>query len=158
MPNDLLRYLAGPTGYSLWWWLLVGLLVLAVVGWYAGVAVWTWPPMKLRSNRFLGPIHRRLVANRFAKSVRATTEAYGAGRIPPRQALAEYTRTLRSFLGVATGERSQYMHVSELASGRLAPAAPLVAAMDETRFGTADGQVDVARVGSAVEEAIRAWH
>lgn len=158
MPNDLLRYLAGPTGYSLWWWLLVGLLILAVAGWYAGVAVWTWPPLKLRSNKILGPLHRRLVADRFVKSVRATTEAHRAGTITPRQALAAYTRTLRSFLRVATGERSQYMQISELAAGQLAPAAPLVAAIDDTRFGTANGPVDVDRIGSAVEEAIRSWH
>ena len=41
MPNDLLRYLFGPAGFSWWWWVPVALLVAAVAGWYVAVMVWT---------------------------------------------------------------------------------------------------------------------
>jgi hypothetical protein len=158
MPTDLLRYLAGPTAYAWVWWLLVAALIAAVAGWYAAVAVWTLPPRTLRAHKLLGPIHRRLLAERFTKSIRATTDAHRAGALTTRQALDAYTGTLRSFLRLATGEPSHVMQIPQLAAGPLAAAAPTVAAIDDSRFGGPEpAQVDVDRVGSAVEEVIRTW-
>ncbi|MCV7229858.1 hypothetical protein [Mycolicibacterium komossense] len=159
MPTDLLRYLAGPTGYSPWWWLVAGLLMVILVGWYAGVAIWTLPPIMLRSNRLLGGLHRRLVARRFTRSVRATTAAYRSGALSPAQAATAYTRTLRSFLTVATGRRPHYMRVADLANSPLAPAAPLVAALNDIRFNAVAPSApgDVERLAAAVEGAIAQW-
>ena len=157
MPNDVLRYLAGPTGFPWWWWVPVALLVLAVAGGYAAVFVWTLPPATLRANRFLASMHRRVVVEKFSRSVRATTTAYQGGALSARAACDRYARTLRSFLFVTTGQRAQYMQLPELAAGELAPAAPLAAGLDELRFGGGAEAADVAAVGQAVEEVIRSW-
>lgn len=158
MPTDLLRYLSGPTPYSWLWWLLIATLILAVTGWYAGVAVWSLPPQTLRSHKLLGPLHRRLVADRFTKAVRTTTAAHHAGALTTRQALDAYTGTLRNFLKVATGQPSHVMQIPQLAAGPLAAAAPVVAAIDDSRFGGPHpAQIDINQMGSAVEEVIRTW-
>jgi hypothetical protein len=157
MPNDLLRYLAGPTGFSWWWWVPVALLVLVVAGWYAAVFVWTLPPATLRANRFLASMHRRVVVEQFSRSVRATTAAYQSGALSARAACDRYAHTLRSFLYVSTGQRAQYMQTPDLAAGALAPAAPLAAGLDELRFGGGAAAVNIAAVGQSVEEVIRTW-
>ena len=156
MPTDLLRYISGPTPYPLWWAAIASLLIAAMIGWYAVVYVWTLPPRTLRGIRVVSTLHRRLLARRFARAVTTTTNSYRAGAITPAQACAGYGRTLRSFLYVATGQRAQYMHTEELAGGTLAPAAPLIAALNDARFSPA-ARVDVERFGVAVEEMIRSW-
>jgi hypothetical protein len=156
MPTDLLRYISGPTPYPLWCAVMAGLLIAALIGWYAAVYVWTLPPTTLRKIRGLSMLHRRLLARRFARAVTATTSSYRAGAMTPAQACADYSRALRSFLHVATGQRAQYMHTEELAGGPLAPAAPLISALNGARF-TPAAPVDVERFGVAVEEMIRSW-
>lgn len=156
MPTDLLRYISGPTPYPLWWAAIAALLVAAVIGWYAAVFVWTLPPTTLRKTRVVSMLHRKLLARRFVRTIAATTSGYRAGVITPARACADYSRTLRSFLQVATGRRAQYMHTAELAGGPLAPAAPLIAALNDARF-TPTAHVDVERFGVAVQEMIRSW-
>lgn len=156
MPTDLLRYVSGPTSYPMVWAVIAALLIAALIGWYAAVYVWTLPPTRLRKIRGLSLLHRRLLARRFARTVTATTSSYRAGAVTTAQACEVYSRTLRSFLHVATGQRAQYMHTEDLASGVLAPAAPLIAALNDARF-TPAARVDVERVGLAVEEMIRSW-
>lgn len=157
MPGDLLRYLAGPTGYSPWWWLLVGALALVVVFYYTGVYVWTAPPTWLRRHKVLGGLHRRLVARRFSRAVRVTTDAYRAGALSTAAAATAYARTLRAFLRVATGMPAAHLHVDTMAAGPLAPAAPLIAALDAVRFDTGRHGTDITALGTAVGEAIRSW-
>lgn len=156
MPTDLLRYISGPTAYPLWWALIAALLVAALIGWYTAVYMWTLPPTTLRKIRGVSMLHRRLLARRFARTVTATTSSYRAGAMTPAQACAAYSRTLRSFLYVATGQRAQYMHTEDLAGGTLAATAPLIAALNDARF-TRAARVDVERFGVAVEEMIRSW-
>ncbi|GAB5005848.1 hypothetical protein MAHJHV63_53310 [Mycobacterium avium subsp. hominissuis] len=156
MPTDLLRYISGPTPYPMLWALIAAALITALIGWYAGVYVWTLSPTTLRKIRGLSILHRRLLARRFARSVTATTSRYRAGSITPAQACTAYSRTLRSFLHVATGQRAQYMHTEDLAGGALAPAAPLIAALNDARF-TPTAHVDVERFDLAVKEMIRSW-
>lgn len=156
MQTDLLRYVSGPTPFALWWTVIAALLVVVLVAWYVGVYVWTMPPVRLRNIRGVSMLHRRLVARRFARSVAATTDIYHSGAITAVQACAGYSRTLRSFLNVATGHRAQYMHTADLAGGPLAPAAPLIAALNDARFSP-PAQVDVERFGASVEEMIRSW-
>lgn len=156
MPTDLLRYISGPTAYPLWWAVIAALLIAALIGWYTTVYVWTLPPTTLRKIRGLSILHRRLLARRFSRAITATTSSYRAGAITPAQACAAYSRTLRSYLHVATGQRAQYMHTDELAESTLAPAAPLIAALNDARF-TAAARIDVERFSAAVEEMIRSW-
>jgi hypothetical protein len=156
MPTDLLRYISGPTPYALWCTVIAALLIAMLIGWYIAVYVWTLPPSTLRNIRVISLLHRRLLARRFARTVAATTNTYRAGAITAAQACAGYSRTLRSFLHLATGQRVQYMHTPELSGGTLAPAAPLIAALDDARF-TPVARVDVERFGASVEEMIRSW-
>ena len=48
------------------------------------------------------------------------------------------------------------MHTADLAAGALAPAAPLIAALNDARF-TPLARVDVERIAVSVEEVIRSW-
>lgn len=156
MQTDLLRYVSGPHPFAVWWTVAAALLIAAVVAWYVAVYVWTLPPARLRTLRGVSVLHRRLLARRFARSVEATTDTYRAGAITAVQACAGYSHTLRSFLNLATGQRAQYMHTADLAGGTLAPAAPLIAALNDARF-TPLARVDVERFGTSVEEMIRSW-
>jgi hypothetical protein len=156
MQTDLLRYVSGPTPFSLCWLVIAALMMAALVGWYVAVYVWTMPPATLRKIRGVSMLHRRLLARRFVRTVAATTNTYRAGAITEVQACAGYSRTLRSFLNVATGQRAQYMHTADLAAGALAPAAPLIAALNDARF-TPLARVDVERIAVSVEEVIRSW-
>jgi hypothetical protein len=156
MQTDLLRYISGPNPFALWW-IVIGVLLIAVlVAWYVGVFVWTMPPARLRNLHGVALLHRRLLARRFARSVAGTTDSYRSGAITEVQACAGYSRILRSFLNVATGQRAQYMQTADLAAGTLAPAAPLIAALNDARF-TSPARVDVERFGAVVEEMIRSW-
>ena len=156
MPTDLLRYISGPTPYAVWGIVVAVLLGAALIGWYVTVYVWTLPPATLRHMRWISVLHRRLLARRFARSIAATTHHYRAGGITAAQACAGYSRTLRSFLHLATGQRAQYMHTPDIASGALAPAAPLIGALNDARF-TPMARVDVERFGASAEELIRSW-
>jgi hypothetical protein len=156
MPTDLLRYVSGPTPYAVLWAVLAGIGILTVIAWYAGVYTWTLPPATLRNLRGISLLHRRLLARRFCRTIAATTNHYRAGAITAAQACAGYSRTLRSFLHLATGQRAQYMHATDLAAGSLAPAAPLIAALNDARF-TPAARADVERLGASVEEMIRSW-
>ncbi|UMB71017.1 hypothetical protein [Mycobacterium paraterrae] len=156
MQTDLLRYISGPRPFSVWWTVVAAALIAVLAGWYVGVYVWTMPPARLRTLRGVSTLHRRLLARRFARSVAATTTTYRSGAITAVQACAGYSHTLRSFLNLATGQRAQYMHTADLAGGVLAPAAPLIAALNDARF-TPLARVDVERFGASVEEMIRSW-
>jgi len=159
MPTDLLRYLAGPSGYSPWWWLVVAVIVMLVAGWYLAVAVWTLPPTTLRSARVIGGLHRRLVARRFTRSVRAITAACRSGAMTPADAVAAYTRTLRSFLTVATGRRVHYMRITDLSNTSLAPAVPAMLSLNTIRFGGPykGSYADIERLAAEVEGTIKRW-
>jgi hypothetical protein len=156
MPGDLLRYLGGPAGFSWWWWIVVALCAVAIIGWYAGVFVWTLPPARLRKLPVLGNVHSRLLRRKFSRSITAIAGHHRAGGMPAIQAAAAISRTLRSFLYVATGARAQYMHIDDIAGhSALAPAAPVISALNDAQFSTERGDID--RVASAAVEVIRTW-
>jgi hypothetical protein len=156
VPTDLLRYISGPTPYAVWGIVLAVVLGVALIGWCITVYVWTLPPATLRNIRWISVLHRRLLARRFARTIAATTGQYQAGAITAAQACAGYSRTLRSFLHMATGQRAQYMHTPDMADSAVAAAAPLIAALNDARF-TGVARVDVERFGASVEEMIRSW-
>ena len=66
------------------------------------------------------------------------------------------SRTLRSFLHQATGERAQYMQLRAVAASDLAPAAPVLEALGEAQFDKAS-TADVGQLGEQTEELIRTW-
>ncbi|OBI97909.1 hypothetical protein [Mycobacterium asiaticum] len=158
MPGDgLLRFIGGPLRFSGWWPLLGVLLLLAVVGWYAGIFVWTLPPARLRRIPVINGLHARVNRRRFTRVVRKIGAQYREGTLTPTAASARLSRTLRSFLYVATGIRAQYLHVEQLAGGPLAAAAPLFAGLNDARFNP-EAHPDVAELGRSAEELITSWN
>ena len=91
-----------------------------------------------------------------ARAIRAIDARYRTGELSAAEAGHQMSRTLRSFLALATSTRAQYMHVEDIGSSDLAEAAPLFAAFNDAQFNTAS-QVEISRVGSTAEELIRSW-
>ncbi|MBV8349147.1 MAG: hypothetical protein JOZ49_16955 [Mycolicibacterium sp.] len=157
MPGDLLRYLGGPSGFSLWWLVLAGLVALVVITWYTAVFVWTLPPTRLRGIPAVRDLHARLLRRRFTRTVRDICEQHRAGGLSDGQAAGAISRTLRSFLHVRSGARTHYMHVDDIAEHtELAPAAPVFAALNDAQFSAT--RADVGQLGHAAEEVIRTWN
>ena len=156
MPDDLVRFVSGPMTYSSWWLWLGLLLLTAVIAWYIGVFVWTLPAHRLRTLRGVRALHARLLRRRYAHSVARVTSRHHDGELTAAQAGAAISRTLRSFLHQATGTRAQYLQVDDIAASDLAPAAPLLAALDDAQFN-AGSAVRLDDVGEATEELIRSW-
>ena len=156
MQDDLLRQVFGPQPYSLWWLWWAVVLVLALIGWYAGVFVWTLPSHRLRAIPVVRRVHARLIRNRFARCVQRIADEHDAGRMSAPAACAAISRTVRSFLHQATGARAQYMHVGAVADGHLAAAAPLLTRLGDAQFN-AEARVDVADVSARAQELIRSW-
>ncbi len=156
MPDDLLRFVFGPSPYSPWWlWLGLALLV-AVISWYVGVFIWTLPADRLRSIPWLRIAHSKLLRRKFTRAIRAIDQQYRAGTLSAAQASHQLSGTLRSFLHQATGTPAQYMHVEAIRSSEVARAAPLFAALNDAQFNTTS-KVEVSEVGSTAEELIRSW-
>jgi len=156
MSGDLLRFLSGPSSYSPWWWVLAAALLVLVAGWIAGVVVWTLPPRQLSRLPGLRTAHARVIRDRFARSIRRTSRQQRSGELSTAAAAAVMSRTLRSFLALTTGERAQYVHIGPITAGRLAPAAPVLSALDDVRYNTASS-VDLTRTAREAEELIRTW-
>ncbi|MDQ2638418.1 MAG: hypothetical protein M3Y83_16245 [Actinomycetota bacterium] len=156
MPDDLLRFVIGPTPYSAWWLWLAIAVTLIVIGWYTAVFVWTLPSSRLRRLPVIRSWHATLLRRRFARTISAVAEQHRRGELSAAQTAARISRTLRSFLHQATGTPAQYMHVETIASSDLAPAAPLFEALGDAQFNAAS-PVDVDQTGSAAEELVRTW-
>jgi hypothetical protein len=159
VPDDLLRHVFGPQPYSSWWLWLAVLLVLAVIGWYAGIYVWTLPSHRLRGIPVVGRLHGRLIRYRFARCVQHIADEHLAGRMSAPAACAAISRTVRSFLHQATGARAQYLHVGAMtdgADGPLAAAAPLLTRLGDGQFN-AEARPDIADVSARAQELIRSW-
>lgn len=156
MPDDVLRFVSGPSPYAAWWlWCGLALLIV-VVAWCVGVFVWTLPAARLRSIRGIRSLHSKLLRRKFARSIRSIDARHRAGELSAAQASNQMSRTLRSFLHQATGTRAQYMHVEDIRSSELAKAAPVFAALNDGQFNTASA-VEVDAIGSTAEELIRSW-
>ncbi len=156
MPDDLLRFVGGPSPYSAGWMWLGLLLVVAVIAWLVGVFVWTMPSQRLRRLPVVRAVHARLLRRRFARTVQRVVARHRGGELTDAEAGAAMSRALRSFLHQATGRRAQYMQLDDIASGELAPATPTLAALDDAQFNVAS-PVRVGEVGARAEELIRSW-
>jgi hypothetical protein len=156
VPGDLLHHVFGPQPYASWWLWWAFLMVLAVIGWYTGVFVWTLPSHRLRRIPVVRRVHARLIRNRFARCVQRIADEHVAGRMSAPMACAAISRTVRSFLHQATGTTAQYVHVGALADGHLAAAAPLLILLGDAQFN-AETRVKVADVSPMAQELIRSW-
>ncbi|UXA18687.1 hypothetical protein [Mycobacterium sp. SMC-4] len=156
MPDDLLRFVSGPPGYSPWW-LVLGLILLAlVIAWWTAVFVATMPSARLRRMSVVSGLHARVLRYRFARTAAALGRQHRDGELTDEQTAAALSRILRSFLHQATGQPAQYMHVRAIAAADLGAAAPLLEALGDARFDRAS-HADVDQLGSATEELIRTW-
>jgi hypothetical protein len=156
VPDDLLRFVIGPTPYSSWWtWLAVALSVL-LVAWYAGVFLLTRPGRRLRDVPLIGAARDKLARRRLARAVHAIGVRYRAGDLSGAAAGAAASRVVRRFLQEVTGVRAEYMQLEEIADGELATAAPLLAQLNDAQFNP-DSRVEMDRAIGSAEELIRAW-
>ncbi|MFV1363124.1 hypothetical protein AAHH97_06635 [Mycolicibacterium elephantis] len=156
MPDDLLRFVIGPSPYSGWWLWLAVLLILLVIGWYTVVFVWTLSAERLRRMPVIRSWHATLLRRRFARTIDDIAERHRRGDLPAPHAAAQISRALRSFLHQATGTPAQYMHVEAISSGELAPAAPVLEALNDAQFNNSS-PVDIDQTGSAAGELVRTW-
>lgn len=154
--DDLLRFIGGPLPFPSWW-LTIGLAVLvAVIGWYVIVFVWTLSPSVLRRMPVIRSVHAWVNRRRFMRTIDHIDAQYRGGGLKPAQACAALSRVLRSFLYVATGVRAQYIHVEQLAGGPLAAAAPVLRDLNEMQFNPmARGDVDA--LARSAQELISSW-
>ncbi len=156
VPDDLLRYVTGPTPYSPWWWWLAVALSIAVVLWYAGVFLVTMPRRGLRDVPLVGAALNRALGSRSARAVRRIGDRYRSGDIDAAQAGAAINGELRRFLQVRSGVPAEYMQLADVRRSVIAPAAPLFEELVDVRFN-AESEVDVGRITVAAEELIRSW-
>jgi hypothetical protein len=156
VPDDLLRFVFGPSPYSASWLWLGLALVAVVIAWCVGVFVWTMPAARLRTIPVVRSVHAKLLRRTFVRAVRSIDERHRAGDLSAAQASAEMSRALRAFLHQATGTRAQYMHVDRIRSSDLAEAAPLLSALDDAQFNT-ESTVEIGQISATAEELIRSW-
>ena len=156
MPDDLLRFVSGPAPYSWWWLVLAAVLIVALMGCYAAIFAVTLPSGRLRTLPGVGPLHDKVLKERYARRIAGIDADFHAGRLTAAQAGEAVDHAVRSFLHQATGTRVQYMHVDDIAAGRLAGAAPLLADLGDLRFN-AESSTDVARIGDRAQELVRTW-
>jgi len=154
--NDYLKWIVAPLPYSLWWLILGVVLVLGVVGWFAGVLVWTLPVTRLRTIPVIRDITARVLARKFGAAVGRVSRRYGAGELSARQAYGEMSRILRNFVYYRTGVRAPYMALGEVAHSPAAAAAPVVSALYSRQFELGENP-DVAATAAQVRSAIASW-
>ncbi|KQY03947.1 hypothetical protein ASD37_24285 [Mycobacterium sp. Root135] len=156
MPDDLLRHVIGPTPYSsLWLWLAIALSAL-LVGWYAGVLLFTMPRKRLGTVPLVGAARDRMVRYRAARTVRAIGDRYRAGEVSAGTAGEAVSREVRRFLHQVTGVRAEFMQLDGIERSEIASAAPLLTNLVDIRFNP-ESTLDVGLVSRDAEELIRSW-
>lgn len=156
MPDDLLRHVIGPTPYSsLWLWLAIALSVL-LVGWYAGVFLFTMPRGRLGTVPLVGSARDRMIRHRAARTVRAIGDRYRAGEVSAGAAGEAVSREVRRFLHQVTGVRAEFMQLDGIERSEISPAAPLLTNLVDIRFNP-ESTLDVGLVSRDAEELIRSW-
>jgi hypothetical protein len=156
VPDDLLRFVSGPTPYSPWWLWLGLALIFIVIAWYATVFVWTMSSARLRRIPVIRSVHAEVLRRRFIRYIRRIDVCHRAGELSKAEAGMQISRALRSFLHQATGTPAQYMHVEAIFGSDLAAAGPLLSKLNDVQFNTGS-PAKISDVGEAAEELIRAW-
>ncbi len=156
MPDDLLRDVIGPSPYSSWWlWIAVAAFVLLVVG-YAAIVIGTLPRRRLHALPLVGAAREKMLRRRFIRSIREIGERHRAGELATAAAGAATSRQLRIFLHQATGLPTEFLQLDDFGRGELAPAAPVLAQLNDVQFNPAS-RIDLGAATDSVEEVIRTW-
>jgi hypothetical protein len=159
VPDDLLRHLIGPTPYSaVWLWIAVALMVLTAL-WYVAVLWWTAPGRQRPESSIIGSARSALVRRRTLRAIREIEKHYRSGDLAAAQAGAALNLELRRFLRDITGLQAEYVQVpdiAEVSGGVLAPAAPVLAALEDAQFN-AESAADIGTIGEAAQELVRQW-
>lgn len=154
MPDDLLHHVLGPSSPWAGWAWLAALLVVLLGVWYVALFAWTAP--RRDTPNVVQRVQAVVLRRRFGAAVRRVDHRFQVGEIDRSAAAAELSRLLRDFLHEATGQRAQFLRTSEIASGELAAAAPLLRRLDDVQFNPAADE-DGTALGGATEELIRSW-
>lgn len=156
MPDDLLRYVIGPTPYSsVWLWIAIG-LILVLCAWYGAVFVLTAPGRAVGDLPFIGAARAEYLRRRSARAVRTIGNRYRSGDLSAGAAGAALSRELRAFVQAATGVRARYLQVDAIADSDAAPAAPILAQLTDIQFNHRS-TLDAGTVSDRAEELIRGW-
>ena len=156
MPDDLLRFVFGPSPYAAsWLWFGLALLAVVIV-WYVGVFVWTLPAERLRTIRGVRSLHAKLLRRKFVRAIRSIDERYRAGDLSAAQASGQMSRYAAQLS--APGHRNAgAVHARRrIKSSDLAEAAPLFSALNDAQFNS-DSPVEIGEITSTAEELIRSW-
>ncbi|WP_395309114.1 hypothetical protein V4U86_28120 [Mycobacterium sp. AMU20-3851] len=159
MPDDLVGELVGPTPYSSSWLWVAGLLIGLTVLWYLAVLRWTAPGRERDQPSMIEAARLALLRRRTMRTLDGIESRLGTGDLTPAAAGAAVSSELRRFLRDATGLRAEYVQVPDLTSvsgGRLAPAAAILADLEDVQFN-AETAVDLGAVGTAARELVRQW-
>lgn len=156
MPDDLLRFVSGPTSYSGWWLVAAVLLTLVVIGWYAGVFAFTARNRRVGDIAFVAATRHEWLRRRYMRAVRDVGDRYRARDITAAPAATAVSRELRAFLHRVSGAPAEYMQIDAIAAGALAPAVPVLTELADAQFN-ADSTRDVGALSDSVVELIRSW-
>ena len=136
-----------------WLW-GVGMIIAAVVGWYLGVLWWTAPGRA--EPAVVGAARAAIIRRRALRSIADTRMRYRAADLSAPAAASQLSGHLRRFLRETTGQRAEYLQLPEIAGGALAPAAPVLTALDDIQFNrTTIADLEVA--ADAAERLVRQW-
>jgi hypothetical protein len=156
VPDDLLRFVSGPTPYSGWWLIAAVVLALLVVGWYAVVIAFTRPGRRVGDIPLIAATRHELLRRRYIRAVRAVEARYRAHELAAAPAATAISRELRTYLNRVSGVPAEYMQIDAIAAGPLAPAAPILTELADAQFN-ADSTRDVGDLTDTVVELIRSW-
>jgi hypothetical protein len=159
VPDDLLGYLIGPTPYSsVWLWLAAALIVLILL-WYGGVLWWTAPGRPHSEPSVIGSARAALQRRRALRAIQAIQNRYRAGELTDAETAGELSDEVRRFLREVTGLRAEYVQVPDIAAvsgGVLAPAADVLADLEDAQFNAAS-LIDIDATARTAEELVRQW-
>lgn len=159
MPDDLLDGIIGPAPYSsVWVWIATVLTVLTVL-WYVGVFWWTAPGRTHGEPSVIGSARVALQRRRALRAIESVQNRYRTGELTDTGAAAALGEEVRRFLRDATGLRAEYVQVPDIArvsAGVLAPAAAVLADLEDAQFNAHSG-VDIGAAGQAAADLVRQW-
>ena len=139
-----------------WWWWLVAAAAIVVALAVLAVGIWRWRALKPLPPEVDTSLERLREAALAQVDIDAQLET-------PRAAAQALSRTVRRFVGVASGGDADYQTTSQLADAarqdrRLAPVAAVVADWQEASFAAVPStDFDVVSQAERAREVIRSW-
>ncbi|MCF6389898.1 hypothetical protein L2K20_23240 [Mycobacterium sp. MBM] len=159
VPDDLLGDLIGPMPYSSMWLWIAAALVVATACWYAGVFWFTAAGRTPGQPAVIGAARVALQRRRALGAIQTIRRRHRAGELTAPEAAAALGGHVRRFLHHVTGVRAEYVqvpHIPTIAGGVLAPAATVLAEVEDAQFNSRSG-VDIQTVSDAAEDLVRGW-